>query len=399
MNNLMKVLFRRGTLIAAATIMYIGILIPAVTFGADGSVQQGISSLEEGQTLDGPGFFTGSTVRVDGNVEGTTFASGQDVTINGNISGDLIVAAQTVTVNGKVSGNIYAAGQYVAIQGSSAGDAFLAAQDVTVGSASEFGRDLFAGGSKIMMEGSAQRDFHGSGDTILINGTIGRDVSLDGASVVIADHAVIKGDLAYKSEVEASIATGSKIGGSTDWTYIDRTPQRNENMPGNMMGGKVLGKVLGIAGILLVWFLIRIWRPEAWKKTTDKVMEQPVKTLGIGAIAFIVTPILTLLLFITVIGIPAGILIMIAYSVSLYLSKIIAAVLLGSWLARRFGWREIHKGIWLFLLGLVILTLLCMVPILKILVWLVIIFLGLGSIISVNLRTDKKTEEIQSENG
>jgi hypothetical protein len=111
------------------------------------------------------------------------------------------------------------------------------------------------------------------------------------------------------------------------------------------------------------------------------ITEQPLKTLGLGALALIVTPILAIILMITLIGLPLGIILGLIYGVTLYLAKIIAAVFIGYWLAQKFSWPVIHKGVWLVLLGLAIIALLTKIPLIGFLLWLLVIFTGLGSVI------------------
>ncbi|NDL67453.1 polymer-forming cytoskeletal protein [Anaerotalea alkaliphila] len=382
----------KGLLLAVAALLAVTVL-SATGYGRERVVRQEVTFLEKGVFLDGPGFFAGTSVRVEGDVEGTTFASGQDVVVNGNINGDLFVAGQTVTINGKVEGNIYCAGQNLSLGMQNTGDVFAAGQEIRIGQGAVVGRDLFAAGYRIVQNGVVGRDFNSGASVVGIGGSVGRDANLDASVIEIGDGAMLEGDLSYRSEREAEIAPGSRISGEQDWTYVDRTPEKRAGSTMNMLRGKLVSRLLGIASALLLWFVIRLWKPEFWNRTAELVQGQPLKTLGIGAIALVMTPILVILVMVTVIGIPLGVLLGIAYGVSLYLSKIVAAVFIGSWLAKRFGWTEIHKGVWLVLLGLVVVTALGMVPIVRVLVWLLVVFAGLGAIIGANGRTTKPQPE------
>ncbi len=351
--------------------------------------QQDIMVLESGKTLDGPGFYSGRIVRIDGTVQGTTFAAGQDVTVNGTINGDLFVAGQSVSVTGRVTGNIYGAGQNIWIQSQNTGDVFAAGQSIKIDKTAMIGRDLFASGASILQEGNVPRDFYSAGSDVSINGVIGRDARLYGENIAIQDQAVINGSLDYHSERQASIAAGSTIIGQTKWTPVEPSPERPAWTPLGIM----MGILWQIASALLVWVVIRIWQPDFWRRTAAVIANEPVKTLGIGAIALIVTPMLIILMMITIIGIPLGVLLAVMYGVSLYLSKIIAAVFLGSLLAGRFGWPEKHRGVWLVLLGLVIITVLSKIPMLGFLLWLVIVFAGLGAILVSTSAREKAVPE------
>ena len=360
---------------------------------------ENLDHLAAGETIDGPGFFAGNVVKVDGNVEGTTFVSGQDVRINGNINGDLFVAAQTISINGTVTGNIYGAGQALTFDGQSESDVFFAGQNISIGQDASVGRDLFAAGATILQEGIVQRNLFGGGAEIVLSGQIGGDTNLQTDSLKLQDGANIAGDLNYKGENEADIGAGATIAGDTDWEFAEtmdvdrevglketRTPVR-----------KFFWFLWSLASALLIWFLIRIWRPAFWQNTTRPLVEQPLKTLGVGLLTLLVVPPMIVLAMITVIGIPFAVILGAVYPIALYLSRIIVAVFIGQWLAKRFKWPELHKGVWLVLLGLIILGALRMPPYIGFLSSLLIVMAGLGSLVMAHHRAAPETASVQTE--
>lgn len=362
-------------------LMVVFVIALAASFTSVRAADVGFSEvLETGQTLKGPGLFAGNLVRVDGTVEGTTFAFGQEVQINGVIDGDLFVAAQTVTINGKVNGNIYSAGQKVSFGTQTTGDVFAAGQTIDIGKEAVIGRDLFAVGSSVFQQGTVGRLFSGAASDISISGSVRGDVNLEGAGIKLQEGANISGNLSYTAPQKAAIASGSKINGKTSWQY--KAPAANKE---NTTPASFIWRVLwSIFSALLIWFLISIWKPDFWAKDAQMIAEQPLKTIGVGVLAFITTPFLAILIMVTIIGIPLAIIMLLVYGICFYLSKIAVAVFVGSWLTKRFGWTEIHKGIWSVLLGLTILALLTKVPVLGWLIWIIIVFAGMGAFIMVS---------------
>lgn len=355
--------------------------------------------LAAGETIDGPGFFAGNVVKVDGNVEGTTFVSGQDVRINGNINGDLFVASQTITISGTVTGNIYGAGQSLDFDGQSEGDIFFAGQSISIGQAGSVGRDLFAAGATILSDGIIQRNLFGGGAEIVLSGQIGGDANLQTDSLKLQDGANIAGDLFYKGENEADISTGATIAGATDWEFAETVDVDKEVAVKEMRTPvrKFFWFLWSLASALLIWFLIRIWRPAFWNNTVRPLVEQPLKTLGVGLLTLLVVPPMIILAMVTVIGIPAGFLLSTVYTFSLYLSRIIVAVFIGQWLAKRFKWPELHKGVWLVLLGLAVLGLLGLPPFVKFLSSLLTVMAGLGALVLAHYKPTPEGTSVQTE--
>lgn len=152
-----------------------------------------------------------------------------------------------------------------------------------------------------------------------------------------------------------------------------------------------------LASALLIWFLIRIWRPAFWQNTARPLAEQPLKTLGVGLLTLLVVPPIIILALVTVIGIPIAVILGAVYPIALYLSRIIVAVFIGQWLAKRFKWPELHKGVWLVLLGLIILGALRMRPYIGFLSSLLIVMAGLGSLVMAHHRAAPETASVQTE--
>ena len=382
----------------------INLLFLAILLGFSGVASattmnaENLDTLAAGETIEGPGFFAGNVVKVDGNVEGTTFVSGQDVRINGNINGDLFVAAQSITINGTVIGNVYGAGQALTFDGQSESDVFFAGQNIAIGQDASVGRDIFVAGATILQEGVIQRNLFGGGAEIVLSGQIGGDVNLQTDSLKLQDGANIAGNLNYKGGNEADIGTGATIAGDTDWEFaetMDRgtTVMRETRRPFMT----VVWFLWSLASALLIWFLIRIWRPAFWQNTARPLTERPLKTLGVGLLTLLVVPPMIILAMVTVIGIPIAIILGTVYPIALYLSRIIVAVFIGQWLAKRFKWPELHKGVWLVLLGLIILGALRMPPYIGFLSSLLIVMAGLGSLVTAHHRVAPETASVQTE--
>ena len=349
------------------------------------------STLNQGDTLEGTGFFSGETVRVNGNVNGPTFVSGGNIEVNGDIDGDLFVAGQTITVTGNVTGSLFVAGQDINIGGKinngiysaganvnvaseNNGSVFLAGQNIFTKNEAKIGRDLFIGGSKVTADGTIGGDVNASGDNVSLFGSVGKNANLDGP-ILSLDSADVKGDLVYTSQNEAKVSEDSTVGGKTDWQKVDKKVNSVFTL------AVLYSTLLSIAGALIVWLAVKLLRPLLWVNLANKLIVSPLKTVGVGFIAFFLIPIISLILMITIVGIPLGFILIPLHMIAIYVSKIIVAVAIGESLRQKFNWTEKHHGIWLVLMGLVILSILAFIPYLGVIVQLLMVIAGLGTII------------------
>lgn len=384
-------MFNSRKLLQLAALTLISILLFSLPLLAVADIAKSDENLviKSGVKESGPRFFSGRSVKIDGDIDGTAFAAGQEITVNGTINGDLFTAGQEVTINGKILGNLYSAGQDVNIYGNVSGDTFAAGQRLDVAKDALLQRDAMLAGSKINLGARVQRGLWGYGENISISGLVGADTNIEAENLEIRDGAVLGGALKYCSANSASIAGNSKINGPVNWQKREpqkAPPQRDTS------GDMFTGLFFGLLAALLIWFLMDLWRPSFWTKTTASIKEQPLKTLGVGALVLILTPIVTIIMLITIIGIPLGLILGLVYAICIYLAKIIVGVFIGSLLAQRFQWPLLHRGVWVVLLGLAILALLTKIPVIGFLVTILVIFAGLGAIVLAFSKPEGKEE-------
>jgi len=106
----------------------------------------------------------------------------------------------------------------------------------------------------------------------------------------------------------------------------------------------------------------------------------------VGFVVFVCVPIAVVILLISVIGIPIAVIGIFAYAVLIYIAKIPVATFLGERIMKTLGKDGQPSLIWSMLLGLVVLTLILNIPYLEWLIYLVVLFSGLGAIVSAKRR-------------
>ena len=328
--------------------------------------------VESGQVLENVSFFSGNNIRIDGDINATTILTGGNVEVNGTIDGDLFVAGQVVTINGTVNGSIFIAPQNITINGivensmylagstirvnsKTSGSVFLAGESIYLEEAAVIGKDIYAGGSTVYLDGIVSGDFFSSSDSVSITGTI-------------------SGDLNYRSQKEAAISNNSQIAGEINWKKIQPKPaERTMYIP------IWVRLVFSVLSSLVVWFFIRSIRPDFWMNMAERIMLDPLKALGTGAVVVLLTPIISLLLLITMIGAPLSMILFSLYSMSLYISKIILSLFIGQWIRTKFNWHHVQL-FWLFLLSLITLSVVSIIPIVGWVFSFTIVSFGLGSL-------------------
>ncbi|SEI80273.1 hypothetical protein SAMN04488113_12124 [Alkalibacterium gilvum] len=340
-------------------------------------------TLEQGQTIDGPGFFYGEAIQIDGNVDGTTFVFGEQVQVNGDINGSLFIVGESVQIRGEVNGNIYGVGETIRMDGTNNSDVFMTGKTVRVEQNSVIGRDLFIAGMDVIQSGSVPRHLFGAGESVILNSSVGGDATIYGEEVTLNDSASIEGNFTYNSPNEADISQNARIAGQTYYTKTEPTDSTMFSFSQTERWMfRILFALFSLISALIVWLFIRLLRPQFWMNSTKSIATIPLKTMGFGLLALIATPLVTVLLMVTIIGIPMGIILSALYWIALYIAKIIVALFIGSQITKAYERESLGKEFLHVTLGLFILELLMLIPYVGWIIALIVAITGLGALVT-----------------
>jgi cytoskeletal protein CcmA (bactofilin family) len=324
-------------------------------------------NIPEGTTIDDDLAAAGSNISIAGTVNGVVFAAGQSVNITGPVEGFVAAAGSSVMLQGQ-KGSVAAAGSTVNAPSLAARNAILAGNVIELGSEANIQRDVIAAGNNVTIQGQIGRNVKASGNTVVIDGNVGGDVFASAPNVRVLPGAVIQGDLIYESANEASIADGAQITGEV----IRRRPPKPA-VPPFVIG--LFRAIFGFVMMLVLGLVLIALFPRWTRETTSRIVTAPGWSALWGVIALIVIPILALIIIFTIVGLPIGFILLLAYIIGLILAVVVAAIGLGKLIIPR-------QSIWLQLLvGLLIIYILGSIPILGYLVRLAVYVFGLGAIV------------------
>ncbi|WP_448104475.1 hypothetical protein [Pedobacter panaciterrae] len=153
----------------------------------------------------------------------------------------------------------------------------------------------------------------------------------------------------------------------------------------------VVGFIWYYLGVFLFIMLIQYFFSETLKKATDKAIHHTLRSMVFGLAFFTLLPVLISLLMATLLGIPLGLLILIAYLCLVLLVVFISSVSVANWINRLGKWNWGFWAICSFALAVfMILNLLLMVPVLGWVVLVTLSCLAFGSVLlNVNLKATR----------
>lgn len=349
----------------------LAVIFAPVSFAQSFRANDNVTVAKE-ETVESTLFAAGKTISIDGVVDGDVFCAGSTVIISGVVNGDVICAGQSVTISGTVNGDIRLAGESITLEGTVLGNASVAGSMFTVASTGTIEGDTQVGSARFTMNGNVGRDLTLGSEIISINGIVGRDIHAESGTFDILSNGMVGGTVSYRSEKQLTSAAGSQIKGEIKWDKYTASERKN-------MGVSSFVGVVALIGLSLFAFamILVLFVPQRFKKASDLAIANWSKTMAVGLLTTLVVPFVIVFSLMTLIGVPLGILLMMAFGSMLLLSGPFAAYLLGRVIL---GKRTKH-AVWHMATGAVIILALYLVPLINILTMMLVMWFGVGMIV------------------
>ncbi|MFC1663369.1 hypothetical protein ACFL04_04390, partial [Patescibacteria group bacterium] len=177
----------------------------------------------------------------------------------------------------------------------------------------------------------------------------------------LTDTAQLAGDLEYYSDQEAVIASGATVAGQT--IYNEMKYDLFGRFAFGVFGATIIFWLISLAGSLAAGIVMVVGLKRYSRSVTLRATGKFWQHLVIGIAVLFLTPIITLILFASVVGALLGVILMALYVLLLLLAGVYAGVIAGAWLFK-FSRNDRQVTVnWLSaVVGIIILRLVGLVP-------------------------------------
>lgn len=227
---------------------------------------------------------------------------------DGIVIGKSVHVGGTVLIDEPVDGSLHAAGGRIVVEAPVGGDARLA-------------------GGRISVRGSVKGDLRVAGGKITIDGPVGGDVSVAGGELELGPNARIAGSLRFR---------GGDLQRDPEAQVAGRVSQASGRSHELTPFPKASGRWLWTAGLMLLAAIIAGALPGAPARLQRELRERPWMAPLVGLVALTCIPVAAVLVMITIIGIPLGLLALLGYAALLLVGYVSASVVVGAMLLDRF---------------------------------------------------------------
>lgn len=368
------------------TLLMLGALVPGSALAA--VVRTGdVVQVGPQEVIDEDLYAFGRVVNIQGTVRGDLITAGEQVSISGTVEGDVMSASSKGLISSPVRGSLRAAGSELIVSAPVGGDAMLAAGNLRLTDKAQVSKDLYLASGDASVQAPVQGELRAAAGSLTLSSPVGRDAHAEVGTLRLTEGARINGDLSYRSDKDAQLASGAVVTGSVERL----SPQRAHGRGGALVA---FFWVRWLVGLFALGLLLVLLFPGFARRSSTMLRQQPLPSLGWGAALFVGIPIAAALVFMVgllVGGWWIGLFILALYGLAVALSFPVVGMLLGRWLLERFHKTGTHLVLAL-LVGLVLLSLVRLVPILGELVLLATVLFGLGALLLTVVKSHRPAE-------
>jgi hypothetical protein len=285
-------------------------------------------------------------------------------------------AGGNLEITDPVSSGLYVAGGRITVSAPVAGKTRIAAGRVEIEQGAAL-KDTAIAGGRVTVKGPVDGNLRVAGGHVTLDGPVSGDASVAAGTLELGPNARIDGKLTYRGEQLDRDPAAQVKGGVV-------RKERGHSWSGGGWGRGIAWAVWTL-GLMVIAAIIAGALPGAARRMQDELRTRPWLASLFGIVALICIPIAAVLVMITVIGIPVGLLALIGYFALLVIGYVTTSVVVGGLLLDRFKSDTAAQTAWRVgaaVLAMLVIASLARVPLVGGLVALVALVVGVGVIVA-----------------
>ena len=330
-------------------------------------------------------FVFSGTVRVDKPVAGDLIAAGGTIDVEAPVAGDAVLMGGNLRLGAGVGQNVYAAGGRLAVDAAVGRNLRVAGGQVDLWPKASVAGNISVAGGQVSVRAPVKGSVQMAGGKVLIDAAIGGDVVVSAGQLELGPNARLAGSLRYRGRDEIKRDPAATVAGVIERLALPgaaasgpdarRHERRGPRLPG--------AGWLWTLGLMLITAALVLAAPAASQRVAQTLGARPGWSLLLGFIALVCIPVASLILMVSIVGIPLALLLLLLYLALLLVGYAASALALGHWALARFKADALGRSRWRIgaaLLALLVLALLGALPYVGGWVALIAVLAGIGAI-------------------
>lgn len=292
-----------------------------VIFGTDVSFSEGTTNTNY--------YFTGGNLKINADFDHDLVIAAGKAYLEGKVSGDVTVVGGEINLNNYVAGDLRVFGGTVNLSSTILGDLIIIGGQVNLlPEANILGETTIIGGF-LKQNAKLSKNSNIIAASVVLNGEISGDTDITTQSIVFAHGAKILSNLNYYAPIKAQEKEGSTITGTVRYNQISTIRETGfiKSAIINILSFWIILKF--ITTLILAFILVLLFKVFS-QGVSDIANQSFFKSVLIGFLSFILLPVFFVILMISLIGLPLGILMILIYILIISLASAFAGIIIGT---------------------------------------------------------------------
>jgi len=262
--------------------------------------------------------------------------------IFGFVNGDVLVAGGSVNISGQIAGDLRLLAGQTLITGSVGRSATLVAGNVEMTSPASIGRNLSALCGNMDLAGRLGGNGHIYASSLRLSDGVGGDLAAYVGRMRATSTTDIRGRLEYWSDQLALIAPGAVVQqGVEHHPSFIYTLSQHPWLKWLRIGSKLATLLMNFFYSLILGFIFMRYFQHRLDRAFRAMRTMPFQSLVTGGLVLIVLPLISLLLLMTILGVPFALTLLAINVIGFYTGKIFTILFVSKW-----SLKKLHKEKW-----------------------------------------------------
>ncbi len=356
-------------------------------FGEEPAEKRQAIILPVEEVHEGDFFAMGHSVEISGVVNGDAYILGSQIFIDGTVKGDILAIGGSVEISGDPQNNVRVIGGQVMINGQVAHNGTIIAGNVQATPSSKVSGNLVCIAGNVDLEGVIGNDLTLMASNGRLVGKVMGNLAAFVGQIRLTSRAFIGKNFEYTSSSEAWIDKGAQIVGE-----ISHQPSffqglfKGRILKTLLLGTRFAALLMNFLYSFFIGYLLIRYFHKNLHTALDNLTHHPFKSFGVGILLLLFLPLASLLLLMTILGVPFALTLIALNVMAFYTAKTYSIIWVSNYVFTRVGLKP--NKVWTFCLGLIAYFLLTSIPVVGTIIALASMIFGIGA--GVIAQTPKK---------
>lgn len=346
-----------------------------------------VSKLEKNEIVTNDYFSLGEKVILSGTVDNDAYLAGGNIIVDGHIKGDLMAIGGNIAISGQVDGDVRVIGGNITVSGSIGGNLTIVAGSATLGESANILGNLASLAGDLEITSPVNGKTNLAAGAVILGNEIGSDINMVVGDLTLTSQAYVRGNLVYWSDKVADISKDASISGTLTRNIPQVSQIDNKDIEESLAGVRSGFSIYSFITSLLLGLAILYFVPNFGINASLTIAKRPFLTFGVGLLVLILTPLISIFLIVTLVGLPIGLLLLAAFVFMLFFAKVFTALFVGLKILSLM--RHKSNNYLSFVLGLLVVYIVGLTPYIGWIISSIVTLLGLGSFLITKVNVYK----------